>query len=33
MDILSKLDGLVNDKPFINDDFMLTNEYARELYH
>ena len=21
------------EKPFINDDFLLTNDYARELYH
>ena len=33
MDILSKIDGLIKEKPFINDDFMLTNDYARELYH
>ena len=33
MDILSKIDGLMKEKPFINDDFMLTNDYARELYH
>ena len=33
MDILSRLDGLMNEKPFIHDDFMLTNDYARELYH
>ena len=33
MDILSKLDSLVKEKPFINDDFMLTSDYARELYH
>jgi len=36
MDILSKvkesLDGVV-DRKFINDDFMLSNDYARELYH
>ena len=36
MDILSKvresLDGVV-DRKFINDDFMLTNDCARELYH
>ena len=29
MDLNSKLEGM----PFINDDFMLTNEFARELYH
>ena len=37
MDFLSKvkenIDGLMSEKPFINDDFMLTNDYARELYH
>ena len=33
MDIISKLDSLVKGKPFINEDFMLTNDYARELYH
>ena len=36
MDILTKakdtLDGL-SGKKFINDDFMLFNDYARELYH
>ena len=33
MDIISKLEGLAKGQPFINDDFMLTNEFARELYH
>ena len=33
MDIISKLDSIVNGKSFINEDFMLTNDYARELYH
>ena len=37
MDFLSKvkgnLDGLTGSKPFIHEDFMLTNDYARELYH
>ena len=37
MDFLSKvkgnIDGLLNEKPFIHDDFMLTNDYARALYH
>ena len=33
MDIISKLDSLVKGKSFINEDFMLTNDYARELYH
>ena len=33
MDIISKLEGLVQGHPFIGDDFMLTNEFARELYH
>ena len=33
MSIISKLDSLVNGKSFINEDFMLTNDYARELYH
>ena len=37
MDFLSKvkenIDGLLSEKPFIHEDFMLTNEYARALYH
>ena len=33
MDVISKLEGLVKGQPFINDDFMLTNDFARELYH
>ena len=37
MDFLSKvkgnIDGLLSEKPFIHDDFMLTNDFARELYH
>ena len=33
MSIISKLDSLVNGKSFINEDFMLTTDYARELYH
>ena len=33
MDIISKLDRLMKGKSFINEDFMLTNDYARELYH
>ena len=33
MDIISKLEGLARGKAFINDDFMLTNDIARELYH
>ena len=37
MDFLSKvkenIDGLMGDRPFIHDDFMLTNDFARELYH
>ena len=37
MDFLSKvkdsIDGLTGDRPFIHDDFMLTNDYARALYH
>ena len=36
MDIISKvkenLDSII-DRKFINDEFMLTNDYARELYH
>ncbi|MCM1199154.1 MAG: glucuronate isomerase [Clostridium sp.] len=33
MDIISRT-GEANDSiPFINEDFMLTNDYARELYH
>ena len=31
-DVKGKIDGMI-DKRFINDDFMLTNSYARELYH
>ena len=33
MDMISKLEGLVKGQTFINDDFMLTNDFARELYH
>ena len=33
MDVISKLEGLVKGQTFINDDFMLTNDFARELYH
>ncbi len=36
MDILSKVKeniDVIRDRKFINDDFMLTNDYARELYH
>lgn len=38
MDFLSKVKGniideIMGEKPFIHDDFMLTNEYASELYH
>ena len=33
MNILDKIDGLMNGRPFIHEDFMLTNDYARELYH
>lgn len=31
-DVKGKIDGLI-DRKFIHDDFMLTNSYARELYH
>ena len=30
--VKENIEGLI-DRKFINDDFMLTNEYARELYH
>ncbi len=36
MDILNKVKenlDVMRDRKFINDDFMLTNDYARELYH
>ena len=34
MDIANKIEkALAGSKPFINEDFMLTNSYARELYH
>ena len=33
MNIISKIDDMMKGKSFINDDFMLTNDYARELYH
>ena len=33
MDILSKIDDVIKGQPFIHDDFMLTNDFARELYH
>ena len=38
MDFLSKvkenIDEMIScEKPFIHDDFMLTNDFARELYH
>ena len=33
MNIISKLEDLAKGQPFINDDFMLTNDFARELYH
>ena len=36
MDILTKVKDnidVIRDRKFINDDFMLTNDYARELYH
>ena len=31
-DVKGKIDGMI-DRKFINDDFMLANGYARELYH
>ena len=33
MSAISNLEGLAGCQPFINDDFMLTNDFARELYH
>jgi glucuronate isomerase len=33
MSTLSKLGGVAEGQSFIHDDFLLTNDYARELYH
>ena len=33
MRTLSKLCGVAEDRSFIHEDFLLTNDYARELYH
>ncbi len=33
MSAISNFEGLAGCQPFINDDFMLTNDFARELYH
>ncbi len=33
MDIISEIRKGIGDRKFINEDFMLNNDYARELYH
>lgn len=33
METNSKIGNILDTKPFIHDDFMLTNDFARELYH